>query len=269
MSRLVPLLLLAVLACGDEDRTQTEYTASLDRTSTSGDDSAAAAPPAAPGAEDTVPAPPPRPVASAFALSPAPADSLAGRGEARNAGSGSAVAVWLEHGAAGQSYAGSVLAWKPDGAGGYSKHAGGLRSPNGGGLGPNGIMMFTDNQGSWNPSCALNVIKPNSFYGSHQNSGFKDNWGGAANKAGTLPYVPPAAWLLQAQAVGQYGVGASSMQPLYMDHGPYAGDVVVGDGTLEGISRVALDPVNGGTGTTANYNGSVQWFTNHLKLLKN
>lgn len=159
-------------------------------------------------------------------------------------------------------YAGSVLAWKPDGAGGYSKHAGGLRSPNGGGLGPNGIMMFTDNQGSWNPSCALNIIKPNSFYGSHQNSGFKDNWGGAANKAGTLPYVPPAAWLLQAQAVGQYGVGASSMQPLYMDHGPYAGDVVVGDGTLEGISRVALDPVNGGTGTTANYNGSVQWFTN-------
>ncbi|MEO7425953.1 MAG: hypothetical protein ABI036_12255 [Fibrobacteria bacterium] len=161
-------------------------------------------------------------------------------------------------------YAGAVLAWKPDGSGGYTKHAGGLRSPNGGGLGPNGIMMFTDNQGSWGPSCALNIIKPNAFYGTHQNTskGFKDNWAGLANKAGTMPYVPPAAWLLQAQAVGQYGVGASTTQPLYMDHGAYAGDVILGDATLEGLSRVALDPVNGATGVNANYNGSVHWFTN-------
>jgi len=162
-------------------------------------------------------------------------------------------------------YTGAVLAWKPDGSGGFTKHAGGLRSPNGGGLGPNGIMLFTDNQGSWNPSCALNIIKPNSFYGLHQNTskGFKDNWAGLANKAGNLPYVPPVAWLLQAQSVGAtYGVGASTSQPLYMDHGPYAGDVIMGDNTLEGMSRVALDPVNGATGVNANYNGSVHWFTN-------
>ena len=162
-------------------------------------------------------------------------------------------------------YAGAVLAWSPDGAGGYTKHAGGLRSPNGGGLGPNGIMMFTENQGSWNPSCALNIIKPNRFYGSHQNTskGFADNWAGLANKAGTLPYQPPIAWLLQAQSVGQqYGTAASTSQPLYMDHGPYAGDVIMGDNTLEGMSRVALDPVNGATGVNANYNGSVHWFTN-------
>ncbi len=160
-------------------------------------------------------------------------------------------------------YAGAVLSWKPDGAGGYGKYAGGLRSPNGGGLGPNGIMMYTDNQGSWNPSCALNIIKPNAFYGLHQNTskGYKDNWAGLANKAGTMPYQPPIAWLLQAQAVGQNGVGASTTQPLYMEHGPYAGDVIVGDATLEGMSRVALDPV-GGTGVSANYNGSVHWFTN-------
>jgi hypothetical protein len=161
-------------------------------------------------------------------------------------------------------YAGAVLAWKADGAGGYTKHAGGLRSPNGGGIGPNGIMMFTDNQGSWGPSCSFNIIKPNAFYGTHQNTskGFKDNWAGLANKAGTMPYQPPAAWLLQAQAVGQYGMGASTTQPLYMDHGPYAGDVIMGDATLEGMSRVALDPVNGAVGVNANYNGSVQWFTN-------
>lgn len=162
-------------------------------------------------------------------------------------------------------YVGAVLAWKPDGSGGFTKYAGGLRSPNGGGLGPNGIMLFTDNQGSWNPSCALNIIKPNAFYGLHQNTskGYKDNWAGLANKAGTMPYQPPVAWLLQAQSVGgTYGVAASTSQPLYMDHGPYAGDVMMGDNTLEGLSRVALDPVNGGTGASANYNGSVHWFTN-------
>jgi hypothetical protein len=162
-------------------------------------------------------------------------------------------------------YSGAILAWKSDGAGGFTKHGGGLRSPNGGGIGPNGIMLFTDNQGSWGPSCALNIIKPNSFYGTHQNTskGYKDNWAGLANKAGTLPYVPPVAWLLQAQSVGAtYGVGASTTQPLYMDHGPYAGDVIMGDATLEGMSRVALDPVNGATGVNANYNGSVHWFTN-------
>lgn len=162
-------------------------------------------------------------------------------------------------------YSGALLSWKPDGTGGYTKHAGGLRSPNGGGLGPNGIMMFTDNQGSWNPSCALNIIKPNKFYGTHQNTskGFTDNWAGAANRAGTMPYQPPIAWFLQAQSVGQqYGTGASTTQPLFMDHGPYAGDVIVGDATLEGMSRVALDPVNGASGVNANYNGSVHWFTN-------
>lgn len=162
-------------------------------------------------------------------------------------------------------YTGAVLSWSPDGAGGYTKHAGGLRSPNGGGLGPNGIMMFTENQGSWNPSCALNIIKPNKFYGTHQNTskGFTDNWAGLANKAGTLAYQPPIAWFIQALTVGQqYGTGASTTQPLYMDHGPYAGDVIVGDATLEGMSRVALDPVNGATGVNANYNGSVHWFTN-------
>ena len=158
-------------------------------------------------------------------------------------------------------YAGAVLSWKPDGAGGYGKYAGGLRSPNGGGLGPWGIMMYTDNQGSWNPSCALNIIKKNAFYGLHQNAPHTDNWAGQANKAGTMPYQPPIAWMLQAQATGTSGVGASSSQPFYMDHGPYNGDVLVGDVTLEGISRVALDPV-GGTGEAANYNGSVHWFTN-------
>lgn len=162
-------------------------------------------------------------------------------------------------------YSTSLLAWKPDGSGGFTKYAGGLRSPNGGGLGPDGIMMFTDNQGSWNPSCALNIIKANKFYGTHQNPGFKDNWAGVANKNGTLPYQPPVAWLPQAIAVGAaYGISASTAQPLYMDHGPYQGDWIMGDCTLEGMSRVSLDPVNGGKGAAADYNGSVQWFTSGL-----
>ena len=44
---LIPVVLIAmfvvadVSACGDEDRTQTEFTASIDKTSTSADDTAA------------------------------------------------------------------------------------------------------------------------------------------------------------------------------------------------------------------------------------
>ncbi len=162
-------------------------------------------------------------------------------------------------------YSGSVLAWKSDGSGGFTKYAGGLRSPNGGGGGPNGVMMFTDNQGSWNPSCAFNIIKLNKFYGTHQDAGYTDNWAGIANTAGTLPYQPPAAWFLQSVAVGPtYGNSQSTAQPLYMDRGPYQGDWIMGDCSEEGISRVSLDPVNGGTGISADYNGSVQWFTSGI-----
>ena len=157
------------------------------------------------------------------------------------------------------SYSGAYLSWTADGAGGLQKYAGGFRSPNGGNLGPNGMLAVTDNQGSWMPSCPFMIIKPNKFYGHRQTEGNAPNWAQDAFLKGTMQYDPPAAWLFD----GDYdGPGQSTTQPLYLDRGPYAGEWIVGDANAKGISRIILDPVNGGSGPTASYNGAVTYFTN-------
>jgi hypothetical protein len=105
---LLALLPIVLAACGDEDRTQTGYTASLDKTSTSSDDTTTVPARAAPGIEDTLPAPPHPPRAAALTLSPLVSDSGAGTGDARSVGNATAVRVALTHGASGVSYAGAI-----------------------------------------------------------------------------------------------------------------------------------------------------------------
>ena len=64
------------------------------------------------------------------------------------------------------TYAGALLSWAKDSIvpispvnQGFVKEAGGLRSPNG--LGSNGeYMIGSDNQGSFNPGCALRMYRP-------------------------------------------------------------------------------------------------------------
>jgi hypothetical protein len=160
------------------------------------------------------------------------------------------------------AYSGAMLSWTADGVGGLQKFAGGFRSPNGANMGPSGMMMVADNQGSWEPSCPLDLIRQNRFYGHRQNATFAPNWAQAANEAGDMPYEPPVAWMLDGDAPNGGGPGQATSQPLYLDRGPYAGDWIVGDNNSKGISRVTLDPVDGGAGATAKYNGSVTFFTN-------
>ena len=141
------------------------------------------------------------------------------------------------------SFSGAFLSWAPDGAGGLTKVAGGLRQPNGMTLGANGQMFVTDNQGGWLPACSFQLIKPGKTYGYKQMSGFKANW------AETLPYEPPIAWLVD-------GVHQSASQPMYLDRGPYAGDFIIGDVNAPGLSRVNMDKIAEGT-----YNGGLFFFT--------
>jgi hypothetical protein len=165
---------------------------------------------------------------------------------------------------ASTSYSGAYLTWTKDSAQGFQKLAGGFRSPNGNNIGPGGMMMTSDHQGGWVPSCPLNIIRPNKFYGHRQNPAYTPNWAQAAFLAGTMEYEPPVAWMLDGSAPNGGGPGQGTSQPLYMDRGPYAGDWIVGDNNAKGLSRVVLDPVNGGVYPTANYNGSVTFFTNGL-----
>jgi glucose/arabinose dehydrogenase len=113
--------------------------------------------------------------------------------------------------------------------------AGGLRTPNGLCFGPEGEIFQTDNQGAWQPSSRLNHLQHGHFYG-HYNSTAD---GGSPSLFSDQPATPPAVWFPQNE------IANSPSQPLSIPHGPFAGDLLVGDITLGGINRVSLEKVRG------------------------
>ncbi len=62
------------------------------------------------------------------------------------------------------AHGGSVVRVSPDGAS-FDLFATGLRNPNGLGMGPNGMMMFGKQQGTWIPSSGIQVVEQGGFYG--------------------------------------------------------------------------------------------------------
>jgi hypothetical protein len=104
---LLAALLLALAACGDEDRTQTRYTPSADKNSTSADDTTAVPARAIQG-PDTVPKAAPPQDTFALALAPLRPAGLRGSGQAAAAGKATAISVTLAEGHPGASYAGAV-----------------------------------------------------------------------------------------------------------------------------------------------------------------
>ncbi|HEX2612545.1 MAG TPA: hypothetical protein VHO02_03010 [Fibrobacteria bacterium] len=167
------------------------------------------------------------------------------------------------------TFSGSILSWAkdsivPDNApanAGYTKEAGGQRSPNGMGMGPNGeYMVYADNQGSFNPGCPMHIFRPGQplvTYGTRQ--GTATNAGGAAsgqingntkrNWAEDLPYQPPLIWV-------PYSPSASASQPLYLTFGPYKGHWIIGDVNTSGMGRFFIDNVD----TSGHYQASYHLF---------
>jgi len=111
--------------------------------------------------------------------------------------------------------------------------AGGLRSPDGIGLGPQGEILVTDNQGEWLPGNKLVQIQPDAFF----NFRSRAPWHPFDRSQAT----PPAVWLPQGE------IAASPTQPLVLPRnwGPYAGHVVFGDATFGGLQRAFLENVEG------------------------
>jgi hypothetical protein len=101
------VVLLLSAACGDEDRTQTEFTASIDKTSTSADDTAAVHARAVP-VPDTLRQPPPPQVTAPVTLTPLGRATLRGSGEVKAVGKASSVSVALSQGIAGTTYEGAI-----------------------------------------------------------------------------------------------------------------------------------------------------------------
>ncbi|MGW0435660.1 family 16 glycoside hydrolase [Micromonospora sp. NPDC003197] len=122
--------------------------------------------------------------------------------------------------------------------------AGGLRTPNGIGRGPNGDLFVTDNQGGWLPASKLVHIKQDRFFNHYTNP---------AGPYDSNPVTAPVLWLPQNE------IANSPSTPLYLTQGRFAGQMLIGDVTYGGIQRAYLEKVKG------EYQGAVFRLTQGLE----
>jgi glucose/arabinose dehydrogenase len=108
--------------------------------------------------------------------------------------------------------------------------AGGLRTPNGIGWGPDNSIYVTDNQGGWLPSSKLVKIEEDAFYNHYTNPD------GAYD---AQRVTKPVLWLPQNQ------IGNSPSTPVMLTSGTYRNQFLIGDVTYGGLQRAALETVNG------------------------
>ncbi|UPZ26919.1 DUF1080 domain-containing protein [Streptomyces sp. LRE541] len=122
--------------------------------------------------------------------------------------------------------------------------AGGLRTPNGIGWGPEGEIFATDNQGGWLPSSKLVHVKQGRFFNHYtEPSGAFD----------TATPTAPVLWLPQNE------IANSPSTPLYVKKGQFKGQMLIGDVTYGGLQRAYLEKVKG------QYQGAVFRYTQGLE----
>lgn len=120
----------------------------------------------------------------------------------------------------------------------------GLRTPNGIAIGIDDEIFIADNQGDWLPASKIIHVREGDFFG-----------GRAVDFEGTasLREKPPVVWLPQDE------IGNSPSTPIYINVGPYKGQMIHGEVTNGGIKRVFVEEVNG------DYQGALFRFTQGLE----
>ncbi|MBU7596258.1 DUF1080 domain-containing protein [Streptomyces sp. P38-E01] len=108
--------------------------------------------------------------------------------------------------------------------------AGGLRTPNGIGWGPDNEVFVMDNQGDWLPSSKMVEIKKDGFYNHHTTP---------AGPFDDQPVTDPVLWLPHGE------ISNSPTNPVLMEKGPFKGQMVFGDVTYGGLQRAYLEEVDG------------------------
>lgn len=111
-----------------------------------------------------------------------------------------------------------------------SKVAGGLRTPNGVGFGPEKEIFVNDNQGAWLPSSKMVHIKQDRFFNHFTNP---------AGPFDTQPVTQPVLWMPQNE------IANSPSNPVQIKEGPFAGQMLWGDVTYGGLQRGFLEKVDG------------------------
>jgi hypothetical protein len=122
--------------------------------------------------------------------------------------------------------------------------AGGLRTPNGIGWGPEGGVFVNDNQGGWLPASKLVHVKQDRFFNHYTNP---------AGPFDAKPVTQPVLWLPQNE------IANSPSTPVQLTQGVYAGQLIFGDVTYGGLQRGFLEKVNG------EYQGAVFRMTQGLE----
>lgn len=122
--------------------------------------------------------------------------------------------------------------------------AAGLRTPNGIGIGVDGEIFVADNQGDWLPGSKINHVREGAWFGSR-----------SVDPIGTKDMIQdePLVWLVQDE------IGNSPSTPLYIDKGPYAGQMIHCEVTHGGVKRDFVEKVNG------NYQGAVFRFSQGIE----
>ncbi|MEM7806948.1 MAG: family 16 glycoside hydrolase, partial [Planctomycetota bacterium] len=123
--------------------------------------------------------------------------------------------------------------------------AGGTRTPNTVGLGPDDILVYADNQGTWFPSSVLTHVEPGRFLGHFNRTNvvpkLADRFpiGGHPSAFGEQVRSRPIVYLPHNEFLN------SPTKPLMIPEGPFAGQMLLGELTYGGIRRIFLEKVNG------------------------
>jgi len=127
----------------------------------------------------------------------------------------------------------------------FSAIAGGVRTPNGLGLGPDGSLFYCDNQGTWMPTNQMAEVVPGRFFGHYNNTNIVPKLaerfptGGVASIWCDRERAPSTIDLVHNDLCN------SPTQPLLIETGPYAGQMLIGELTAGGIRRAFLERING------------------------
>jgi hypothetical protein len=133
---------------------------------------------------------------------------------------------------------------KVDGkTGEFTVVAGGLRTPNGVSLGPDGRIIMPDNQGAWKPASGIYVDKQGAFFGHYNNTEATSDFypdGGVPSAFSDQPITMPAVWIPQNECANSPG----SMVEI-PEGQPNAGQYLMAEITRGGIRRVQFEEVDG------------------------
>lgn len=105
----------------------------------------------------------------------------------------------------------------------------GMRTPNGIGIGVDGEIFNSDNQGDWLPASKVVHIQKGAFYGSRS-----VDFEGTKDLKTTLPVV----WMPQDE------IGNSPAQPARIDIGPYKNQLLISEVTHGGVKRAFVEKIN-------------------------